>query len=134
MLGKKLDEEILNLKRTKSSLCSFFSLFSSLNLKNRNMLSEIAMPMLKFCIEENRKDLSLRQIAKFFYYFSYKTTYKRQIILRSIVDEIDKISDNFLTVSKWTEVMVEFTLHSSDTNRANVLVALHNKLKSLFVS
>ena len=72
MLGKKLDEEILNLKRTKSSLCSFFSLFSGLNLKNRNMLSEIAMPMLKFCIEENRKDLSLRQIAKFFIIFPTK--------------------------------------------------------------
>lgn len=134
LLGKKSQEQILQLKRTKSCLCSFFNLYSSLNVNNRNTLSEMALPMLKLCIEENRKDLSLKQIAKFFYYFSYNTTYKRQIILKSIVDEVDKNSGDFTTVSKWIEVMIEFNIHSSDINRANILAELHKKLRNIFVS
>jgi hypothetical protein len=130
-LGDEVSNEEFEFdKKLKSLLCTFFDAYTSVNTENLNDLSEMALPMLKISIEEPQLKMRIRKVAKFFYYYTYGTTNRRQVIISSILNQIRINYNDYKKAVIWIEIMLEFNVHQSDirSERVKYSVALLNEI------
>ncbi len=119
--------------KLKACLCTFFDNYTSPEL------SQLAVPLLKIGMHEPNWNMSLRSIAKFFYFHSKKTANQRQLIMCEILDEINADINNYSVNTKWIELLLEFNVQQSDVDCGNsrysveVLSELHTKVERLLV-
>jgi hypothetical protein len=90
-------------------------------------------------MHEPNWNMSLRSIAKFFYFHSKKTANQRQLVMCEILDEINADINNYSVNTKWIELLLEFNVQQSDVDCGNsrysveVLSELHTKVERLLV-
>lgn len=134
------ENQIQSDKKLKSCLIAFFHAYTGESVSNRDEFSKLAMPVFKLAIEEyHRERVNLRKLASFFYFFTQNTQNKRQLILKSILNEISMHINDYKRIVKWIEVILEFNLHECDldeeTDRSvNVLLEIYGDLMDLLVS
>lgn len=125
--------------KLKSCLCWFFDYFMR-RLENRNELSKLSVNYIDIAFNNPDFDMEqIKNVAHFFYYYSFRTQNHRQMIISALIDRINlKIRNQFL-VEKWIEVLIVFDVNECDLDLDNldksiqILNDLCSKLDNLIV-
>ncbi len=94
--------------KLKACLSAFFDNYTD------DCFFELTVPLLKIALNEPKWNMSLRSIAKFFYFHSTKTKNQPLLVMSLILDQINNDINNYPVNTKWIELLLEFNIHQSD--------------------
>ena len=134
------DEDQLINNRLKACLGLFFEKFIQTNKENLDeLIVRSFMPTLKYAVNKNASHLSKKKLSDFFYYLTYNTQGKRQLMITKVLDEVFLNFEDFKLVNRWIEVLVELNIHQldideEDEKELSTLTKIANQLLKITVN